>query len=129
MSILEVSPKIPGFPLTNGALRCPYRRIPRSLPESVQVSLNLLVTKIAHFAEGAMVTLSNGTELEADYALVSFSLDVLQHDNVTWEPDLPTWKIEAIQSMAMVRCFCLSSRIHPSHPHIGRVRKDLLAIP
>lgn len=91
--------------------------------------LNSLVTKIAYSGEGVTVTLSDGTELEADYALVSFSLGVLQHDDVTWEPDLPAWKVEAIQSMTMVRCFRLSSRSYPSHPHIGHIHKDFLAIP
>ena len=52
-----------------------------------------------------MVTLLNGSELSADYALTTFSLGVLQHDDVAFEPELPSWKQEAIHSMAMVRIF------------------------
>jgi len=39
--------------------------------------------------------------LSADYALVTFSLGVLQHDDVHFEPALPHWKEEAIHGMAM----------------------------
>jgi polyamine oxidase len=48
------------------------------------------------------VSLSDGSSLSADYALVTFSLGVLQHDDVLFEPALPTWKSEAIHGMAMV---------------------------
>lgn len=47
----------------------------------------------------------DGLELSADYALITFSLGVLQHDDVTFEPGLPLWKREAIQSMDMVWTF------------------------
>lgn len=50
-----------------------------------------------------MVKLVDGSELCADYALVTFSLGVLQHDDVTFEPELPSWKKEAIHSMGMVQ--------------------------
>lgn len=66
------------------------------------MSLNSVVKTIAYTGEGVSVTLVNGTTLEADYALVSFSLGVLQNEDVTWEPKLPAWKTEAIQSMSMV---------------------------
>jgi len=66
-----------------------------------QVSLNSVVKTIAYTGKGVSVTLVNGTTLEADYALVSFSLGVLQNDDVTWEPKLPAWKTEAIEGMSM----------------------------
>ena len=73
--------------------------------------LNSVVKTIAYSGEGVKVTLVDGTKLEADYALVSFSLGVLQHDDVAWEPKLPAWKTEAIQSMTMILlilpCFLL----------------------
>ena len=65
--------------------------------------LNSVVDKISYSGEGVIVTLVDGTELNADYALVSFSLGVLQNDDVTWDPPLPAWKTEAVQSMTMVR--------------------------
>ncbi|KAF9791877.1 amine oxidase, partial [Thelephora terrestris] len=66
-----------------------------------QVLLNSVVKTISYSGEGVTVTLVDETRLEADYALVSFSLGVLQHEDVTWEPELPPWKTEAIQSMTM----------------------------
>jgi polyamine oxidase len=67
------------------------------------VLLNSVVKTISYSGEGVTVTLVDETRLEADYALVSFSLGVLQHEDVIWEPELPPWKTEAIQSMTMVR--------------------------
>ena len=40
--------------------------------------------------------------IEADYALVTFSVGVLQNDDVAFDPVLPDWKQEAIQSINMV---------------------------
>jgi polyamine oxidase len=56
------------------------------------------------------VSLADGSSLSADYALVTFSLGVLQHDDVHFEPALPHWKKEAIHGMVMVsgqtHCTC-----------------------
>ena len=70
-----------------------------------QVMLSTTVKTIAYSGEGVTVTLTDGKTLKADYALVSFSLGVLQNDDVTWEPKLPAWKEEAVQSMSMVSDF------------------------
>jgi len=70
--------------------------------------LNSVVKTISYSGEGVNVTLVDGTKLTADYALVSFSLGVLQHDDVIWEPKLPAWKTEAIQSMTMVKGILIS---------------------
>ena len=76
--------------------------------------LGARVKTIAYSDDGVSVSLVDGTMLKADYALVSFSLGVLQHTDVTWEPKLPAWKAEAICSMNMVsgppllRVICLS---------------------
>ncbi|KAI1795246.1 amine oxidase [Ganoderma leucocontextum] len=66
-----------------------------------QVRLNTTVSVIFTSNEGVAVMLSDGTTLSADYALCTFSLGVLQHDDVRFIPPLPTWKQEAIHSMAM----------------------------
>ena len=64
------------------------------------------VEKIIYGDNGVSVIVHNERSgkktLEADYVLVSFSLGVLQHDDVAWEPKLPMWKREAIHSMNMV---------------------------
>ena len=67
-----------------------------------QVLLNATVKTITYSQGGVTVGLSDGSSLSADYALVTFSLGVLQHDDVTFEPPLPKWKSEAIHGMAMV---------------------------
>ena len=48
------------------------------------------------------VRLANNITLHADYALCTFSLGVLQHNDVQFIPSLPAWKQEAIHSMSMV---------------------------
>jgi hypothetical protein len=90
--------------------------------------LNAVVDKISYSGEGVTVTLVDGTKLEADYALVSFSLGVLQHDDVTWEPKLPAWKTEAIQSMTMVKDILLTP-CSLLHKNIGHIYEDFHAIP
>ncbi|KAJ6510494.1 amine oxidase [Mycena sanguinolenta] len=66
-----------------------------------QTLLNATVRNIAHSADAVVVTLANGTNITADYAITTFSMGVLQNDDVLFEPPLPTWKQEAIQSMTM----------------------------
>lgn len=86
--------------------------------------LNSKVHEISYSREGVTVTLDDGKTLSADYALVSFSLGVLQHDDVKWEPPLPPWKREAIESMTMVRNSSMvtsyPSLIHENRQHIRR---------
>ncbi|OSD03731.1 amine oxidase [Trametes coccinea BRFM310] len=69
--------------------------------QPTQVRLNSTVKKITHSDSGVTVELVGGDTLHADYALCTFSLGVLQHDDVVFEPALPDWKQEAIQSMVM----------------------------
>jgi polyamine oxidase len=71
-----------------------------------QVLLNKTVEKIAYSASGVKVTLTDGETISGDYALCTFSLGVLQNDDVKFEPRLPDWKMEAIYSMKMVRPSC-----------------------
>ncbi|KAL1740880.1 amine oxidase [Schizophyllum fasciatum] len=48
-----------------------------------------------------IVTLANGTKLDADYVICTFSLGVLQNEDVGWVPGLPEWKREAIAAFTM----------------------------
>ncbi|KAH9887071.1 amine oxidase [Cubamyces lactineus] len=66
-----------------------------------QTRFNSTVKKITHSDSDVAVELVSGETLHADYALCTFSLGVLQHDDVVFEPALPDWKQEAIQSMVM----------------------------
>ena len=71
--------------------------------EPEQVLLNATVKSISYSRKGVTVTLVDGPESSVDYAFTTFSLGVLQHDDVSFEPELPYWKQEAIYSMDMVR--------------------------
>lgn len=71
-----------------------------------QLSLNATVKKISYSSNGASVTLTDGRRFTADHVLTTFSLGVLQNDDVVFDPPLPDWKQEALQGMTMV---CSSS--------------------
>ncbi|KAJ7617861.1 amine oxidase [Roridomyces roridus] len=66
-----------------------------------QVLLNATVRRIAYSPERVVVTLADGTSISADYVISTFSLGVLQNDDVLFRPALPMWKMEAIHSMTM----------------------------
>ncbi|OSC98381.1 amine oxidase [Trametes coccinea BRFM310] len=66
-----------------------------------QIRLNATVATVRTSTSGVVITLADGTQLTADYALCTFSLGVLQHDDVRFIPAMPAWKQEAIHSMAM----------------------------
>lgn len=71
-------------------------------PNRPRVMLNSTVQVIRYDASGVEIQLESGRVLRAEYAIVTFSLGVLQHDEVVFEPRLPAWKVEAIESMTMV---------------------------
>ena len=68
-----------------------------------QVMYNALVTDITYNTSGVTVTLKGGHTISADYAIVTFSVGVLQNDDVVFHPALPDWKQEAIQGITLVR--------------------------
>lgn len=70
--------------------------------QSSQLLLNSTVTGVKYSSSGVEVTLVGGNKLTADYVLATFSVGVLQNDDVVWDPALPNWKQEAIQGMTMV---------------------------
>jgi polyamine oxidase len=63
--------------------------------------LNTIVDKISYSKDGVIVTNKDGSCVEADYAVLTFSLGVLQQGVVTFEPPLPEWKDVAIESFLM----------------------------
>lgn len=54
-----------------------------------QKKLNSVVKTISYSKSGVTVTLDNGETISGDYALCTFSLGVLQNDDVGFEPELP----------------------------------------
>ncbi|KAI0032339.1 amine oxidase, partial [Vararia minispora EC-137] len=69
--------------------------------EPDQLMLGATVRSVRYDPDGVTVVLTDGRSLTADHALVTFSLGVLQYDDVLFEPPLPDWKMEAIHGMAM----------------------------
>ncbi|KAF2396381.1 amine oxidase [Trichodelitschia bisporula] len=70
-------------------------------PQDPRLKLNRIVTDVYHSNEGVIVETDSGGCVQADYAICTFSLGVLQHDNVAFEPALPKWKKTAIEMFHM----------------------------
>ncbi|KAI5988509.1 hypothetical protein EDC04DRAFT_2992942 [Pisolithus marmoratus] len=74
---------------------------------SKQVLFNQIVTTIQYNDKGVTVQTTGshhgttGYTLTADHVLVTFSAGVLQGTDVAFEPPLPDWKLEAINSIEM----------------------------
>lgn len=67
-----------------------------------RLRLSTVVERIGHSDEGVIVVNKDGSCIEADYAVATFSLGVLQHEEaVTFEPALPDWKNVSIQSFLL----------------------------
>ena len=67
-----------------------------------QLMLNATVKNITYSGSGVEVALATGEKMLADYVLSTFSLGVLQNDDVQFHPSLPDWKLEAIHGMTLV---------------------------
>lgn len=63
--------------------------------------LSTVVDKIDYSEDGVIVRNKDNTCIEADYAVVTFSLGVLQQEVVSFTPQLPDWKKVAIESFLM----------------------------
>lgn len=78
--------------------------------------LSAIVKTVSWSGAGVTVVLEDGRSLSGDYALCTFSLGVLQNDDIAFKPSLPgmllpsriafdllwaDWKQEAIASMTM----------------------------
>ncbi|CAO3625809.1 unnamed protein product [Mucor hiemalis] len=61
-----------------------------------RLMLNTTVTKIQYSDKGVVITTANGDTINAEYAITTFSIGVLQHDDIEWSPKLPDWKLEGI---------------------------------
>ncbi|KAI6137896.1 amine oxidase [Pisolithus tinctorius] len=66
-----------------------------------QVLFNQIVKTIQYNQNGVTVQTTDGYNLTADHALVTFSAGVLQNTDVVFDPVLPDWKREAISSIEM----------------------------
>ncbi|MCJ1246879.1 hypothetical protein MMC30_004088 [Trapelia coarctata] len=65
-----------------------------------RLMLNTIVTNISYSDEGVTVYYKDGC-VQADYAICTFSLGVLQNNVVTFSPPFPSWKQEGIETFNM----------------------------
>lgn len=71
------------------------------VPNDPRLMLSTTVKTINHGPKGVKIVTSDGECIEADYAICTFSIGVLQSDVVVFEPELPRWKREAIEQFEM----------------------------
>ncbi|KAL8825779.1 MAG: hypothetical protein Q9191_004200 [Dirinaria sp. TL-2023a] len=69
--------------------------------EDPRLILNTIVTNISYSDTGVTIYNQDGSCIEAEHAICTFSLGVLQNDAVTFSPPLPSWKQEGISAFAM----------------------------
>lgn len=63
--------------------------------------LNTIVTNISYSDDGVTVYNKDGSCIQADYAICTFSVGVLQSQMISFEPELPSWKQMGIETFAM----------------------------
>ncbi|KAI4279515.1 MAG: hypothetical protein LQ337_000216 [Flavoplaca oasis] len=66
-----------------------------------RLRLSTVVSKVSYDASGVTIHNEDGSCVQADYAVCTFSLGVLQSDAVTFQPELPTWKQTGIETFSM----------------------------
>ena len=67
-----------------------------------QVIYNETVNLIEYGENNVTVHTTSGLTITADHVLCTFSVGVLQNSDVVFQPPLPDWKIEAVNSIVMV---------------------------
>ncbi|KAF2093608.1 putative flavin-containing polyamine oxidase [Rhizodiscina lignyota] len=70
-------------------------------PNDPRLLLSTIVTNITYSDTGVTVYTDDGGCISADYAICTFSVGVLQHEVVTFEPKLPQWKKDSIEMFQM----------------------------
>lgn len=91
-----------------------------------QLILNQTVDLIEYSKDVVTVHTTSGHTITADHVLCTFSVGVLQNNDVVFQPALPSWKTEAINSIEMVsRPLRLGFDVHHA---IGYIHKDFPSI-
>lgn len=62
-----------------------------------RLKLNTVVRELQHSRDGIKVTTEDGCVYEANYVILSVSIGVLQSHLISFNPQLPRWKTEAIE--------------------------------
>lgn len=66
-----------------------------------RLMLNTIVTNVSYSDNVVTVHNKDGGCIEADYAICTFSVGVLQNDAVTFSPAFPSWKQMGIETFSM----------------------------
>ncbi|KAG9311051.1 hypothetical protein JVU11DRAFT_8951 [Chiua virens] len=66
-----------------------------------QVIYNQTVSRIEYGDDNVTVHTTGGLTITAEHVLCTFSVGVLQNDEVAFQPTFPDWKVEAINSIEM----------------------------
>ena len=66
-----------------------------------RLMLNTTVKTIKYNNKGVTITTTKGDIINAEYAITTFSIGVLQNHDIQWEPKLPDWKLEGIYGFHM----------------------------
>ncbi|MCB1262940.1 MAG: FAD-dependent oxidoreductase, partial [Acidimicrobiales bacterium] len=82
-------------------LRGGYGQVPAALADGVAVRLGAVVAEVAHDDAGVMVTLDDGTTVDAAAAVVTVPIGVLQAGELTFVPSLPAPVRAAIEALDM----------------------------
>jgi monoamine oxidase len=86
--------------LVNKGMGAFVQELGKKLVEKGLVHLNSLVTKVDYSGQGVKVT-AGGTVFEGSYALVTVSVGVLKGKGITFKPELPREKCDAIERLQM----------------------------
>jgi polyamine oxidase len=70
-------------------------------PNDSRLVFNTIVTGIEYSDSGVTITNNDGSCVEADYAINTVSLGVLQNDVIAFQPELPDWKQDSIATFSM----------------------------
>ncbi|KZT61148.1 amine oxidase, partial [Calocera cornea HHB12733] len=77
----------------------PYHSLP--LAKQGKLLLGAPVTELHYSPDGVEARLQDGSILNAEYAICTFSVGVLQSKAVSFHPPLPRWKSDAIDGFSM----------------------------
>jgi len=69
--------------------------------EDSRLLLNTTVRSISYSNDGVTITNEDGSCIKAEYAICTFSVGFLQHEVVKFDPFLPEWKQNSIETFQM----------------------------
>jgi polyamine oxidase len=78
-----------------------------------KVHLNQVITSVSYTNSSVTATTKSGLTIRAKKAICTFSLGVLQHSDVTFSPQLPSSKLEAIANFHMATYTKIFARFRP----------------